>query len=206
MKTEEVIIIGSGPAGYTAAIYIARAQLSPLLFSGQSVGGQPGGQLMLTNEVENFPGFPEGLMGPELMERCKRQAEKFGTRIVSEDVTAADFSSRPFKVSTASQTHGAKAVLICTGAQATWLGVPGEREYQGRGVSACATCDGFFFSRQGSIGNRRRRCGFGRGDIFVAFCYEGSRGSPPRCFASVQDYARARLWQSKNRVCLEHGS
>ena len=145
MKTEEVIIIGSGPAGYTAAIYIARAQLSPLLFSGQSVGGQPGGQLMLTNEVENFPGFPEGLMGPELMERCKRQAEKFGTRIVSEDVTAADFSSRPFKVSTASQTHGAKAVLICTGAQATWLGVPGEREYQGRGVSACATCDGFFF-------------------------------------------------------------
>ncbi len=142
---ENLIIIGSGPAGYTAAIYAARAQLRPLLFEGKQLGGQPGGQLMLTNEVENFPGFPEGLIGPELMERFKKQAERFGTRIVSDDVVSVNFSVRPFIVRTSDVEYTSHAVIICTGAKALWLNVPGEKEYQGRGVSACATCDGFFF-------------------------------------------------------------
>ncbi len=144
-ELEEVIIIGSGPAGYTAAIYTARSELKPLLFEGQQLGGQPGGQLMLTTEVENFPGFPEGMMGPEMMEKFKKQAERFGTKIVSEDIVSVDFSSRPFTLKTATDTYQAKTVIICTGAQAIWLNVPGEEQYQGHGVSACATCDGFFF-------------------------------------------------------------
>ncbi len=142
---ENVIIIGSGPAGYTAAIYAARADMKPLLFEGQRLGGQPGGQLMLTTEVENFPGFPEGLMGPEMMEKFKAQAVRFGTRIISEDITQVDFSRRPFKMKAGDKEYTAEAVVICTGAQAMWIGVPGEETYQGHGVSACATCDGFFF-------------------------------------------------------------
>ena len=145
METQRLIIIGSGPAGYTAAIYAARAELTPLLFEGRMLGGLPGGQLMLTTEVENFPGFPEGLMGPEMMELFKKQAERFGTKILSEDVTAVDFSTRPFLVKTGEREYRAQAVIVCTGAQAIWLGVPGEKDYQGHGVTACATCDGFFF-------------------------------------------------------------
>ncbi|MBI4435582.1 thioredoxin-disulfide reductase [Candidatus Uhrbacteria bacterium] len=145
MSVEQVIIIGSGPAGYTAAVYAARADMKPLLFEGQRLGGQPGGQLMLTTEVENYPGFPEGLMGPEMMEKFKAQAVRFGTRIISEDVTEVNFGSRPFKVKAGSTEYVASSVIICTGAQATWIGVPGEEQYQGHGVSACATCDGFFF-------------------------------------------------------------
>lgn len=145
MNTENVIIIGSGPAGHTAAIYLARAQMSPVMFAGQSLGGQPGGQLMLTTEIENFPGFPDGLLGSELMEKMKAQAQKFGTRILQEDVTAVDFSTRPFAVSTTNETHKTNAVIICTGAQSIWLNVPGEQKYRGHGVCVCATCDGFFF-------------------------------------------------------------
>ncbi len=145
MPSERLIIIGSGPAGYTAALYAARAQLAPLLFEGRMLGGQPGGQLMLTTEVENYPGFPDGLLGPVMMELFKKQAERFGTRIVSEDVTSVDFSSRPFIISAGETVYQSQAVIVCTGAQAIWLGVPGEKKYQGHGVSACATCDGFFF-------------------------------------------------------------
>lgn len=145
MDVENVVIIGSGPAGYTAAIYTARANMKPLLFEGQHLGGQPGGQLMLTTEVENFPGFPEGLMGPEMMEKFKQQAQRFETRIVSEDITSVDFSARPFKLIAGEKQVLARTVIICTGAQAMWIGIPGEQQYQGHGVSACATCDGFFF-------------------------------------------------------------
>src|SRR3989338_3386983 len=148
MDIEQVVIIGSGPAGYTAAIYAARAQMCPLLFEGQRLGGQPGGQLMLTTEVENFPGFPEGLMGPEMMDKFKKQAQRFETRIVSADVTQVDFFSRPFKITSGETSVLAKSVIICTGAQAMWLGVAGEEQYQGQGVSACATCDGFFFKEK----------------------------------------------------------
>jgi thioredoxin reductase (NADPH) len=145
METENVIIIGSGPAGYTAAIYCARSDMKPLLFEGQSLGGQPGGQPMLTTEVENYPGFPEGMMGPEMMQQFKKQAERFGTRIVSEDVTEVDFSSQPFKLKAGEKEYVANAVIVSTGAQAMWLEIPGEDTYKGHGVSACATCDGFFF-------------------------------------------------------------
>ncbi|TAL51014.1 thioredoxin-disulfide reductase, partial [Patescibacteria group bacterium] len=127
------------------AVYAARADMKPLLFEGQRLGGSPGGQLMLTTEVENYPGFPEGLLGPELMEKFKAQAVRFGTRIISEDVTAVDLSQRPFTIHTSDRSYSTKALIICTGAQAMWIGVPGEQQYQGHGVSACATCDGFFF-------------------------------------------------------------
>lgn len=139
--TEKVIIIGSGPAGHTAAIYAARAELKPLMFEGRV----PGGQLMLTTEVENYPGFPAGLMGPEMMELFKKQSERFGTRVIADDVVSVDFSVRPFTVNTTNDTYKTDSVIVATGATAMWLNVPGEKEYGGRGVSACATCDGFFF-------------------------------------------------------------
>jgi thioredoxin reductase (NADPH) len=135
------IIIGSGPAGLTAAIYTARANLKPLMIEGVAAGGQ----LMLTTDVENYPGFVDGIMGPELMERMRKQAQRFETEIVSDDVTSVDFSERPFKVSTSDETHLTHSVIISTGASARMLNVPGERELLGHGVSTCATCDGFFF-------------------------------------------------------------
>jgi thioredoxin reductase (NADPH) len=140
----QVIIIGSGPAGYTAATYAARANLAPLMISGV----QSGGQLMLTTLVENYPGFVDGVMGPELMESMRKQAERFGTVMVPEDVTSVDFSRRPFVVRTDDTVHEAHTVIIATGASAKLLGLPAERTLMGRGVSTCATCDGFFFKDQ----------------------------------------------------------
>lgn len=138
---KKLVIIGSGPAGYTAGIYAARADLAPTLFA----GSEPGGQLMLTSDVENWPGEPTGIMGPELMEKLKQQAERFGTEVVQEAVVSVDVSVRPFKVKTDTQELEAEAIIVSTGAVAMWLGIPGEKEFQGKGVSACATCDGFFF-------------------------------------------------------------
>ena len=138
---EKVIIIGSGPAGLTAAIYAARADLNPLMFE----GSQAGGQLMLTTEVENYPGFPDGILGPDLMDQMRKQAARFETRIETADVSKVDFSSRPFKVWVGADEHLAESVIVSTGASARWLDVPGEERLRGRGVSACATCDGFFF-------------------------------------------------------------
>jgi thioredoxin reductase (NADPH) len=142
--TRKVIIIGSGPAGYTAAIYAARANLAPLMISGV----QAGGQLMLTTLVENVPGFVDGVMGPELMETMRKQAERFGTDMIADDVTAVDFGVRPFVVRAGESTYEAETVIVATGASAKLLGLPGERQLLGRGVSTCATCDGFFFKDQ----------------------------------------------------------
>ena len=143
-KLYDVIIIGSGPAGYTAAIYAARANLSVLMLQGYQVGGQ----LMLTSDVENYPGFEEGILGPSMMEKFEAQARRFGTEMIPEDVISVDFSNRPFTVTTDSGEYQARAIIISTGASAKWLGLPSEQRLQGRGVSACATCDGFFFKKK----------------------------------------------------------
>jgi thioredoxin reductase (NADPH) len=137
----KVIIIGSGPAGLTAAIYAARANLAPIVFAGHMYGGQ----LMLTTEVENYPGFADGIMGPELMEAFRAQAERFGSVIHNVDVTEVDFRARPFVVRTAEDEYTADTVIVATGASARWLNIPGEARLRGRGVSTCATCDGAFF-------------------------------------------------------------
>jgi len=141
----DVMIIGSGPSGWTAAIYAARADLKTLLFTGLESGGLPGGQLMLTTEVENYPGFRDGIMGPELMDQMREQALRFGTVLVEDDVTEVDFSKRPFTLTVGDEQYKGRAVIIATGASAIWLGLDSEKRLQGRGVSACATCDGFFF-------------------------------------------------------------
>lgn len=138
---EKIVIIGSGPAGLTAAIYAARSNLNPLVIAGRT----PGGQLTLTTDVDDFPGFPEGIQGPELMALFRKQAEKFGTRFIDEDVTAVDLKGAPFKITTETQEVSAKAVIVATGASAQWLGLPSEQRLIGKGVSACATCDGPFF-------------------------------------------------------------
>lgn len=138
----DVIIIGSGPAGYTAAVYAARGRLNPLVFEGSVTAG---GALMQTTEVENFPGFPDGVMGPELMDAMRKQAERFGAELVSDDVVAVDLTVSPKVVKTETDTYLAKAVIIASGSKYKELNVPGEKQLSGRGVSWCATCDGFFF-------------------------------------------------------------
>ncbi|MFW5706089.1 MAG: NAD(P)/FAD-dependent oxidoreductase, partial [Bacteroidota bacterium] len=138
----DCLIIGSGPAGYTAAIYAARAELHPVMYQGM----QPGGQLTITTEVENYPGYPDGVQGPAMMEDMKKQAERFGTDIRWGEIVDVDFSERPFRVKADDGKELlAKTLIVSTGASAKWLGLPSEQEYNGYGVSACATCDGYFY-------------------------------------------------------------
>jgi thioredoxin reductase (NADPH) len=140
----DVIIIGSGSAGYTAAVYSCRAGRKTLLIAGSI----PGGQLMLTSDVENFPGFPESILGPELMERMRKQAERFGPEIIYDDASKVNFRSKPFEVTLGKRTVQGKTVIISTGANAKWLGLPSETKFRGHGVSSCATCDGYFFKEK----------------------------------------------------------
>ncbi|HVL87405.1 MAG TPA: thioredoxin-disulfide reductase [Candidatus Thermoplasmatota archaeon] len=144
MTVHDVAIIGSGPAGLTAAIYAARANLQPLLLGGIEFGGQ----LMITTDVENYPGFPEGILGPQLMDLWRKQAERFGTRVVEKNVTKVDFKTHPFKLWCDEEQFQARSVIVATGASAKWLGLPNETRLRGHGVSACATCDGFFFKEK----------------------------------------------------------
>ncbi|MEA2486910.1 MAG: thioredoxin reductase [Actinomycetota bacterium] len=144
MEERDVVIIGSGPAGLTAAVYTARANLNPLLIEGVEAGGQ----LMLTTDVENYPGFIDGIMGPDLMERMRKQAGRFGTEFLTDNVRSVDLSATPFTIETGDQTIRAATVIVSTGAKAKMLDVPGERQLLGHGVSTCATCDGFFFKDQ----------------------------------------------------------
>ena len=139
---ENVIIIGSGPAAHTAAVYTARAELNPLMFEGFSQAGIPGGQLMTTTEVENYPGFPKGITGPALMDEMRAQSERFGTRIITHDVDSVDLKHRPFVVQSEGKTYRAKSIILATGASARYLGLPSEKRLLNKGVSACATCDG----------------------------------------------------------------
>ncbi len=141
---EKVVIIGSGPAGLSAAIYCARGSLNPLVISGDT----PGGQLMLTTDVDDFPGFPEGIQGPDLMTRIREQAERFETRFVEENVISVDFKKKPIEIKTDSKTIKTQSVIVATGASARWLEIPSEQRLRGKGVSACATCDGFFFKNK----------------------------------------------------------
>ena len=147
MQTSKVLIIGSGPAGYAAAIYSSRAGLAPLMISGI----EPGGQLMITTDVENYPGYENPIQGPWLMEQMKKQSEAFGTKIINDYVTDVDFSKFPFEINTEKEKYSSYSVIIATGAKAKWLGVPGENEFKGFGVSACATCDGFFFKNKNVV-------------------------------------------------------
>ncbi|MGZ0214562.1 MAG: NAD(P)/FAD-dependent oxidoreductase, partial [Acidimicrobiales bacterium] len=149
-EIRDVVIIGSGPAGLTAAIYAGRANLSPLVIEGEpsSTSDQPGGQLMLTTDVENFPGFPEGVMGPELMSNFRSQAQKFGAEFITEKVTTVNFANRPFEINVGNNKHLARSVIISTGAQSLMLNIPNESRLIGHGLSTCATCDGFFFRDQ----------------------------------------------------------
>jgi thioredoxin reductase (NADPH) len=143
-QNPKVIVIGSGPAGFTAAIYLSRANLPNLLFE----GSQPGGQLTITTAVENYPGFPDGVQGPELTEKFRAQAARFGTVIKTQEVQEVDFSRHPFQVVSNDKTYEAPAVIVATGSSARWLGLPEEESFHGKGLSACATCDGFFFRDQ----------------------------------------------------------
>ncbi|MBU2612316.1 MAG: thioredoxin-disulfide reductase [Nanoarchaeota archaeon] len=141
---EKLIIIGAGVAGWTAAIYAARAELKPMMFT----GAEEGGQLMLTTGVDNFPGFPEGILGPDLMQNMKKQAEKFGTKIIQKNVTGFKKINEGYEIMVGKETYSAKSIIISTGASARWLGLPNEKNFQGRGIHTCATCDGFFYKNK----------------------------------------------------------
>ena len=200
-----VIIIGSGPAGLTAAIYTARANLAPLVIEGEpsSTSDQPGGQLMLTTEVENFPGFPEGIMGPELMSRFREQAGRFGAEFLTEKVTRVDFSERPFRVWVRDREYSAHSIIVSTGAQSLMLGLDKEPVLLGHGLSTCATCDGFFFRNQ-------EIAVVGGGDSaveeatfltkFASKVYLIQRRDPAR----VEDHAGARAQPPEDRDGVEH--
>ena len=173
---ENLVIVGSGPAGYTAAIYAARANLSPLMITGFQDGGIPGGQLMTTTHVENFPGFPDGILGPDLMDRCRAQALRWGTRLVEADAESIDLSQRPFRLEAEGRTILAHAVILATGASANRLGLPQEERFWSQGISACAIC---IFARISALPMLRARTVKPTPRLAAAICASRSFWSPP---------------------------
>ena len=204
-NVRNLIIVGSGPAGLTAAIYAARANLHPLVIEGEpsSTSDQPGGQLMLTTDVENFPGFPNGVMGPELMADFRAQASRFGAEFLTAKVTRVDFSERPFRVWVHETEYVANAIIVSTGAQSLMLGLESESKLLGHGLSTCATCDGFFF-------RGHHIAVVGGGDsaleeaIFLTkFAEKVTHHPPPRRVPGEQDHAGPGIRQPEDRGALE---
>ena len=188
-EVREIIIIGGGPAAFTAALYSARANLNPLVIEGFAWGGQ----LMITSDVENYPGYPDGVLGPEMMQDLRRQAERFGTEFLTDDVTKVDFSERPFRVWVGDEEYRAETVIVATGANARQLGLESERKLQGRGVSYCAVCDAAFFKDRDIVV-------VGGGDSAMEERrFSRSSGPRSRSCTGVTSSARARSWSTARR-------
>ncbi len=202
----QVVIIGSGPAGHTAAIYAARANLKPLLIEGLARGGIPGGQLMITNDVENYPGFPEKVTGPDLMKSFRDQSIAQGVEILTDDVNRVDLSKRPFTVGVGDSTieYQSRTLIIATGAQARWLGLESESALQGRGVSACAVCDGAFFRNQDVIVIGGGDTAMEEAMYLSGMCRSVTLDPPPRRLSRQQDDARARVQQPEDQDRSRH--
>jgi thioredoxin reductase (NADPH) len=187
-ETRELIIIGGGPAGYTAALYAARANLEPLVIEGFAWGGQ----LMITSDVENYPGYPDGIMGPAMMQDFRRQAERFGAEFLTDDVTKVDFTEHPLRVWVGDQEFTAESAIVATGASARQLGLESERTLQGRGVSYCAVCDAAFFRDKQVVVVGGGRLRDGGGDLPDEVRYQGDARPPAQRFSRLADHDRPR--------------
>ena len=195
-NVRELIIIGGGPAGYTAALYAARADLEPLVIEGFAWGGQ----LMITSDVENYPGYADGIMGPEMMSDFRRQAERFGAEYLTDDVTRVDFSEQPFRVWVGDDEYRSRAVIVATGASARWLGIESEEQHKGRGVSACATCDASFFREKNVYVVGGGDSAFEEALFLTKFATQRAPRAPARRVPRLADHGRPRRGERQARL------